>query len=49
MEYKIISGTTAACQMKLNQWKHEFDLEILAMSANENITVILLIRKRKNS
>jgi hypothetical protein len=47
MEYKIIAGSPKNCQMKLNQWKHDYKLEILQMSANEKITVILLTRTPK--
>jgi len=46
-EYKIITGTASELQKWLNQWKHEYKLNIIAMSANENITVILLTRTRK--
>jgi len=47
MEYKILTGSAIDCQRKLNQWKNDYDLEIVSMSANENITVILLIRRKK--
>jgi hypothetical protein len=29
MEYKIINGSPKYCQMKLDQWKHDYNLEIL--------------------
>ena len=46
-EYKIIVGTAMECQKWLNQWKHEYKLKILQMSADKDVTIILLIRERK--
>ena len=46
-EYKVISGNASECQKWLNQWKHEFKLNILAMSATDNTTTILLTRERE--
>lgn len=34
MEYKIIEDSSGGCQKKLNQWKHDYDLEILEMVCN---------------
>lgn len=47
MEYKIITGTAPECQKLLNQWKHEYTLKILQMSAYKDVVVIPLIRERK--
>ena len=46
-EYKIISGTTIDCQKILNQWKHDYVLDIISMSADKDLTVILLTRERR--
>jgi predicted transposase YbfD/YdcC len=47
MKYKIITGTALNCQKRLNQWRHGYDLNILAMSTNGNSIVILLTRTKK--
>ena len=50
MEYKIITGTAPDCQKWLNQWKHEFDLELIQMcvdkACNDDITILLIRRKK---
>lgn len=46
-EYKIISGTTTDCQKLLNQWKHQYFLNIVNMCADKDLTVILLTRTEK--
>lgn len=52
-EYKIIQGTESDCQKWLNQWRHEFNLEILEMNTHYMKThsefrcIILLIREKK--
>ena len=48
-EYKIIFGDSSECQKWLNQWKHEFELEILQMCTTNSKIVILLKRKHKQS
>lgn len=48
VEYKIITGSTSECQKWLNQWKHEFKLNIIAMSASADGTTILLTRERRH-
>ena len=48
MEYKILTGSASDVQMKLNQWKHQFDIDILGISATDNLTTILLIRHPKS-
>jgi hypothetical protein len=49
-EYKIIEGIIIDCQKLLNQWRHEFSLEILSMNSmdvqGETWVVILLTRER---
>jgi len=47
MEYKIICGSAIDCQKWLNQWKHEFELNIIQMCADKDVTVILLTRTKK--
>lgn len=34
-EYKIIHGNTSECQKWLNQWKHEFNLDIIQMTSDK--------------
>lgn len=56
MEYKIIFGNPAECQRKLNQWKHEYTLNVIAMESyysgsnheTRDVT-ILLTRSKKRS
>ena len=53
--YKIIQGTARDCQKILNQWKYEYDIEILQMGLassthnafEEDWLSILLIRREK--
>lgn len=46
-EYKIIVSSAQECQKWLNQWKHEFELNIIQMCADKDAIVILLTRKKK--
>jgi len=50
-EYKIITGTASECQKVLNQWKHEFELNIIQMCVEHNAigfgVFILLTRTKK--
>ncbi len=34
-EYKIITASPETCQKWLNQWKHEYEIEILHMISRE--------------
>lgn len=57
-EYKIIEGTPIECQKWLNQWRHEFDIEIISQTAGvvyggpdvnaETWVVITLTMEKKN-
>ena len=47
MEYKIISGDEEYCQKVLNQWKHQYDIEVISMSAYPGKVIILINRKEK--
>jgi len=47
IEYKIIVGTAIECQKWLNQWKHEFKIEILGFSKYGSQIAILLTRTKK--
>lgn len=56
IEYKIIEGSAAECQKWLNQWKHEYEITVLSMSACESVAsfakalivvTILLTRERR--
>lgn len=42
-EYKILSGIFTNVQKTLNQWKHLYDLNIIAMTSTGpgNITILL--------
>jgi hypothetical protein len=47
-EYKIIHGTAKHCQMVLNQWRHDYYIEILSFESvnvglvtGENVTILL--------
>jgi len=51
-EYKIITGTASDCQKWLNQWKHEYILNIISMNTvhvagNNPLVTILLTRTKK--
>lgn len=49
-EYKIIHGTDADVQMKLNQWRHEYDIQILGFQvspASVTYVTILLSREKR--
>lgn len=43
-EFKIITGTDQEIQNFLNQWKHNYELNIISMCRENQIT-ILLVRK----
>ena len=45
-EYKIICGSVSDCQKWLNQWRHQYELNIIAMCTEKSQVVILLTRKR---
>ena len=45
IEYKIISATATQCQMWLNQWKHQYELKIIAMCTDGDLVTILLTRE----
>ena len=49
-EYKILTGTAIDCQKILNQWRHEYSLQILQMFVESSplTIVILLIRVKKD-
>ena len=47
MEYKIISGDPADCQMVLNQWRHKYTLNIISMCTYHEYIAILLTRTEK--
>ena len=42
--YEIITGTAIECQKQLNQWRHEYDIEVLGMSTDNGIVTILLTK-----
>lgn len=52
-EYRIIHEHPSEAQKILNQWKHEYDLEILSMSSFSNLNctsfVTILIKRWKKS
>ncbi len=33
-DYKIVTGSDSHCQKVLNQWKHQYELDILHMFPN---------------
>ena len=50
-EYKLVIGSPIECQKWLNQWKHEFELEILGFQhykeGTQDKVAILLLRTKK--
>jgi len=52
-EYKIIEGIPSECQKKLNQWRHDYNIIILAQCAYDSESggptwlVITLARTKK--
>jgi len=48
IEYKIITSSTSECQTWLNQWRHKYNLTIIAMCNNGELVTILLTRERKD-
>ena len=49
MEYKIIRGKEKHCQTVLNQWKHEYILNIIQMVVYDHDIFILLTRTKKGT
>ena len=47
MEYKFIKGSQSECQKWLNQWKHEFNVEIISVHWGSHEVSMLIIRTRK--
>ncbi len=46
-EYKILTGIPLDCQKKLNQWRHEFFINIISMASEKFELCILLTREKK--
>ena len=46
-EYKIVYGSMDDCQKRLNQWRHEFNLNVMAMCKEHGMLTILLTKERK--
>lgn len=55
-EYKILRDTDSKITKKLNQWRHDFDLEIVSIHLDNRVTekgrpwgnlIVFLTRKRK--
>ena len=44
-EYRILCDTAIKVQTILNQWRHQYELEILAMTTEVGTVTILLTRK----
>ena len=51
-EYKIIYGTASHCQKVLNQWRHDYAIEILSFESKniglthgENVVIFLTRRE----
>ena len=45
-EYKILTGTAIDCQKILNQWRHEYSLQILQMFVESSpLTVVILLTR----
>jgi len=47
-EFKILFDSPSTCQKLLNQWKHEFELDIYGMAVQDKRICILLYRTKKN-
>ena len=46
-EFRILSGAPSDIQMKLNQWRHQFFIEILSMTSSETNLVVLFRRVKR--
>lgn len=46
-DYLIEYGFVKDVQKKLNQWKHDYELEILSFNSNNVDTCIILIKRTK--
>ena len=47
-DYKVITGDHARVQKVLNQWKHEFLLEVISMCVDNGVLYVLVVRRRRN-
>lgn len=48
-EYRFIYGTLSECQKTLNQWEHEYDINILNVTAiSIDFAMILVKRTRRD-
>jgi len=46
-EYKIITDDATTCQKLLNQWKHEFRLDIIAMQSSDTDGAVRILLTRE--
>lgn len=47
MEYILETKSEKDWQKHLNQWKHQFKIDILKMSVDENGVTLLILRTKK--
>ena len=48
-EYQILEGECSHCQKVLNQWRHQYALDIISMQVYEDRIYILLTRTPRSS
>ena len=46
-EFQIIHGEPSEAQKKLNQWKHQYLIEVISMDQENSLTTILVHRIKK--
>lgn len=46
-EYKFVQGDIGHCQKVLNQWKHEYDIEVMYIKVFDISFVVMLILRTK--
>ena len=45
-EYKVLINSATDIQKTLNQWRHQFDLEILQMCIDKDEWLVVLLKRR---
>lgn len=46
-EYIIVSDSPSGVQKKLNQWRHEYDIEVIAMTSPTVLEVCILLKRTR--
>lgn len=47
IEYKVIKDTLPGCQKLLNQWRHQYNLEVLFFISFSHGAIMLVAREEK--